>query len=142
MVLFCGSFVFFVSCVSHAFASVHCCLVVASWERTDLLSLVGNVYCNFVTFPCGILGHVWYLIVSFSDLCLPQLLSIYEEGWSCAGGLGALSPQGSRIGLFRVVKMQLEKLYSFSLYYHIIIYFICPNLSIFIIFCTHSLYCT
>ena len=25
--------------------------------------------CKFVTFPCGILGHVWYLIVSIPDLC-------------------------------------------------------------------------
>ena len=24
----------------------------------------------FVTFPCGILGQVWYLIVSIPDLCL------------------------------------------------------------------------
>ena len=40
---FCGSFVFFVSCVSHAFASVHCCLVVTNWERADLLALVGDV---------------------------------------------------------------------------------------------------
>ena len=38
-------------------------------ERTDLLALVGDVYCIFVTFPCGILGQVWYLIVSFPDLC-------------------------------------------------------------------------
>ena len=61
---------FFVSCVSHAFASVHCCLVVTCWERADLLTLVGDVYCIFVIFPCGILGQVWYLIVSFPDLCL------------------------------------------------------------------------
>ena len=27
-------------------------------------------YCVFVTFPCGVLGHEWYLIVSISDLCL------------------------------------------------------------------------
>ena len=26
---------FFVSCVSHAFPSVHCCLVVACWEMAD-----------------------------------------------------------------------------------------------------------
>ena len=45
----------FVSCVSHAFASVHCCLVVTCWERADLLALVGDVYCIVVTFPCGIL---------------------------------------------------------------------------------------
>ena len=25
--------------------------------------------CIFVTFPCGILSQVWYLIVSISDLC-------------------------------------------------------------------------
>ena len=35
-----------------------------------LLTLVGDVYCICVTFPCGILGQVWYLIVSFPDLCL------------------------------------------------------------------------
>ena len=60
----------FVSCVPHAFASGHCCLVVTCWERTDLLALVGNVYCSFVTLSLGILGQVWYLIVSFPDLCL------------------------------------------------------------------------
>ena len=37
---------FFVSCVSHAFESVHCCLVVTCWE----MALVGDVYCVFVTF--------------------------------------------------------------------------------------------
>ena len=61
---------FFVSCVSHAFASVHCCLVVTCWERAHPLALVGDVYCAFVTFPCDIIGQVWYLIVSFPDLCL------------------------------------------------------------------------
>ena len=61
--------VFFVYCVSHDFASVHYYLVVTCWERTDLLALVGDVYCIFVTFPCGILGQVWYLMVSFPDLC-------------------------------------------------------------------------
>ena len=54
----------FLSCVSHAVTSVHCCLVVICWERADLLDLV-DVYCVFVTFPCGILGQVWFLIVSF-----------------------------------------------------------------------------
>ena len=34
-----------------------------------LLALVGDVYCIFVTFPCGILVQVLDLIVSFSDLC-------------------------------------------------------------------------
>ena len=72
---FCGSFVFFVSCLSHAFASVHCCLVVTCWERADLLALVGDVYCFFVTFPCGILDQVWFLILSFPDLCLLSYFS-------------------------------------------------------------------
>ena len=59
----------FVSCVAHAFASVHCCFVVTCWERADLFAFLGHVYCVFVTFPCGILGQVWDLIVSFPDLC-------------------------------------------------------------------------
>ena len=25
--------------------------------------------CDFVTFPCGILGQVWYLIVLIPDIC-------------------------------------------------------------------------
>ena len=53
--------------VCHAFASVHCCLVVTCWERAALLALVCDFYCDFVTFPFGILGQVWYLIVSIRD---------------------------------------------------------------------------
>ena len=57
--------------------SVHCCLVVTCWERADLLALFCDV-CVFITFPCGILGQVWYLIVhvSIPDLCR---LSYFEE---------------------------------------------------------------
>ena len=35
--------------------------------RADLLALVCGVYCHF---PIGILGQVWYLIVSIPDLCI------------------------------------------------------------------------
>ena len=63
---FCGSFVLFMSCVCHAFASVHCCLMVTCWEKADLLFVF---HCVFVTFPCGNLGQVWYLIVLIPDFC-------------------------------------------------------------------------
>ena len=33
-------------------------------------SLVCNVFLRFVTIPCGVLGQVWYLIVSIPDVCL------------------------------------------------------------------------
>ena len=49
------------SCVCHAFSSVHCCLVVPWTVRADLLAHV----CDFVTFLFGILGQVWYLIYRF-----------------------------------------------------------------------------
>ena len=75
---------FFVSCVSHAFASVRCCLVVTCWERADVLALVGDVDCMFVTLPCGILDQVWYLIVSFPDLCR---LSYFEAKFSPSNSL-------------------------------------------------------
>ena len=68
----------FVSSVSHAFAYVHCCLVVTCWERADLLALV-DVNCIFVTFSCGILGQVWYLIVSFPDLCLLSYFDSFDS---------------------------------------------------------------
>ena len=68
--------IFCVFCVPHAFASLHCYRLVTYWERADLLALIGDVYCMCVTFPCGILclpcgilGQVWYLSVSFPDLC-------------------------------------------------------------------------
>ena len=51
---FCGSFVLFMSCVRHTFASVHCCLVVTCLERADLLHLVCNVKLWFYHFP------MWY----------------------------------------------------------------------------------
>ena len=43
--------------------------MVSGWVRADVLALIGDVYCIFVIFPCGILGQVWYLIVLFPDLC-------------------------------------------------------------------------
>ena len=60
----------YVACVSYALASVYYCLVVTWLEKglTYWLLLVMLVV-FFVTFPCGILGQVWYLIVSFPDVC-------------------------------------------------------------------------
>ena len=37
------------------------CIMFALWSP-DLLALVCDVSCDFVTFPFGILGQVWYLI--------------------------------------------------------------------------------
>ena len=39
------------------------------WERVDLLALVCDVLLCFFTFPCGILGLSWYLIVLTPDVC-------------------------------------------------------------------------
>ena len=71
----CESFVLFMSYVCHAFASVHCCLEVTCWEWADLMALVCDVYCDFVTFQFGILGQVWYLIVLIPD---PSCLSYFN----------------------------------------------------------------
>ena len=40
------------------------------WERADLLTLVCGVKLCVCRFPIGILGQVWYLIVSIPDLCI------------------------------------------------------------------------
>ena len=44
---------------------------------TSWLSFVFN--CVFVTFPCGILGQMWYLIVSIPDLYQLSYFIISEE---------------------------------------------------------------
>ena len=61
--------VLFMSCVCHAFAFVYCCLVVTRRPTADLLAIVCDVNRDFVSFPFGILGQVWYLIVSIPDPC-------------------------------------------------------------------------
>ena len=49
--------------------SVYMCFVVTCWERADLLALICGVLLLVCHFPIGILGQVWYLIVSIPDLC-------------------------------------------------------------------------
>ena len=55
----------FVTCVScHTVLSVPYSLVVTCWERAHRLALLYvTFFCLFVTFPYGILGQVWKLIV-------------------------------------------------------------------------------
>ena len=53
-------------------------------DYADLLTLVCDVYCNFVTFPFGILGQVWYLTVSISDLCCLSYLKKYGFHFNCS----------------------------------------------------------
>ena len=63
--------------VYHAALSVPCSIVVISWERADLLALLFVVLSSvFVTFPYGVLGQVWYLIVSIPELCFFLILLI------------------------------------------------------------------
>ena len=50
-------------------ASVYMCLVVTCSGRADLLALVCGVKLLVCHFPIGILGQMWYLIVSMPDLC-------------------------------------------------------------------------
>ena len=48
------------------------------------MALVCDAYCEFVIFPFGILGQVWYLIVSIPDPCCLSyfMMDIDIEGYS------------------------------------------------------------
>ena len=78
----CASFVdsFFVICVSclvcHIFLSIHCLL----WKGWPLCSLVYDVSYVFATFPNGVLGQMWHLIVLIANLCL------LPNNWPFQGG--------------------------------------------------------
>ena len=68
--------ILFVMCVYvglfHTVLSVPCSLVVTCLERADLFALLCVMFsCVFVTFPYGVLGQVWYLIVSIPVCLLP-----------------------------------------------------------------------
>ena len=55
-----------------------CLFVAALWspEWKGLLDIVCDVYCAFVTFPFGILGLVWYLIVSIPNPILAVFITV------------------------------------------------------------------
>ena len=59
----------YLSCVCHVLRLFIAAMWFTCLERADLLVLVCDVKLCFVTFPCCILGQMWYLIVSFPDLC-------------------------------------------------------------------------
>ena len=70
----CGSFLLFMFRVYLCYdaMSVPCNLVITFLEKADHLALSCVVFsCIFVTYPYGVLGQVWYLIVSNPDLCNP-----------------------------------------------------------------------
>ena len=68
-------------CVCHIVLSVPCSLDV-TWEGTDLLALLYMMFsCVFVTFSFGVLGQVWYLMVSIPDIFLvPHFQTIIKIG--------------------------------------------------------------
>ena len=67
---FCGSFMLFLSYVCYAFLCL--CLLMRCGHLLGkgwLLALVCDVLFWVCYFPIGILGQVWYLIISIPDLC-------------------------------------------------------------------------
>ena len=69
-------------CVCHAFASVHCCLVVTYWERADLLALVCDVCCDFVTFPFNLLCFHWTTLMCVVVFLLECVKYLYTNAVS------------------------------------------------------------
>ena len=100
---------FFVSCVSHALASVHYCLAVTCWERADLLAPVGDVYCIFVTFlvHCCLAVTCWEradLLALVADVyCISFLLLSHVISWVRCG---------SRLYRFLILAVFLILMYS------------------------------
>ena len=64
--------------------------MVICWQRVNLLAFLNVMFsCVFVTFPCGVLGQVWYLIVSIPDLC-HLIYFCWTDGLGCFDGLSDL----------------------------------------------------
>ena len=67
----------FMSCVCHAFVSAHAALWSPAGKGLTSWLLFVMFNCVFVTFPSGILGQVWYLIV-----LIPDLLPLFYLLWA------------------------------------------------------------
>ena len=56
------------------FFTLSCLFIAALWSTAGIVMTSWLLFVMFnyvfVTFPCGILGQVWYLILSIPDLCL------------------------------------------------------------------------
>ena len=79
--------------------------IAALWSPAGK-GLTCDVYCISVTFPCGILGQVWYLIVSLPDLCIlsyfkyitsPLTVTLLNWMWTvfCISVITLMSDMGS-----------------------------------------------
>ena len=72
----------YVSCffLCYAVLIVPCSIFITCLERVYLLTLLCVVFSYlFVTFQYGVLGQVWYLMVSIPDLCLPLYFNVLEQ---------------------------------------------------------------
>ena len=66
---FCRSFVLFMPVFVMLSRLFIAALWLPAWKGLTSWLLFVMFNCVFVTFPCGILGQVWYLIVSTRDIC-------------------------------------------------------------------------
>ena len=76
-----------VSCLSLSYIlSVPFILVVTCWGGASILVLLFVMFsCVLVTFPYGVLGQVWYLIVSIPDRCLLPYFSNVDATCTFSG---------------------------------------------------------
>ena len=59
--------------------SVPCNLVITCWKRANLLAILCVMFpCVSVTFPLGVSGQPWYLIVLITNFCLLCSLDIMD----------------------------------------------------------------
>ena len=76
---FCGSFILFLSCVCYAYVCV-CLLMHCGHLLGKSCPLGSRLWCPVVSLllPFGILGQVWYLILSIPDRCPLFYFKVYS----------------------------------------------------------------
>ena len=78
VMLFCGSYLLLIFhiCLYYVALSIPCSLLITCLKRSAHWALLSMMYYIYVTFPYGISGQVWYLIVSIPNMRLLHYFDI------------------------------------------------------------------
>ena len=99
--------------LSLMFVMLSCMFIAALWSPVGkgwLLTLLCLMFfCAFVSFPCIVLGQVWFLIVSIPDICLHTYFGMIKKVKSWYGVIEGCDNRMVEcyLGWFKIIRKRI-----------------------------------